>query len=551
MRPSSDAYRATAQTKDRVRNPVPERADVVIVGCGVGGLMAAASLARAGKHVVALDQHYVAGGCGTQFERGRGGERYHFDVGLHYLGDCEPGGMIPAMLDKVGAAVTFEPMDPDGFDTFVFPDFAFRMPVGIDRFRDRLVEHFPGEVKGIDRYCRLLREIDHITGDVEKNRGKVGIRAALKVLTGGRLLARYQNATIGTFLDSCTDNPRLRAVLLGQSGDYGLPPSEVSAMLHCGLSLHYLKGAWYPHGGGQVIADRLAEVVESNGGSIHLRRAVERILVEGGRTTGVQLQGKRGEPGAIIRAPIVVSNADYKRTMLELLDSDVVPEAQRSWARDAQMGGALFMTCLGVRGDMRDRGMRKSNYWCFDSYDMEALYARARRGDYGDHEVAYITSASLKDPTNPLHHAPEGIQNVEVLTMVSGDPAHWGTTEEEIRSGRYRRSDAYNAKKAEVEERMLNLLEKHFPGTRDEIVFCESTTPPTQSRFTWSSEGSGYGLACTPEQFLNNRPGYRGPVPGLYLCGHSTRAGHGIVGAMRSGDHAAGCVLRDAARAAA
>ena len=72
----------------------------------------------------------------------------------------------------------------------------------------------------------------------------------------------------------------------------------------------------------------------------------------------------------------------------------------------------------------------------------------------------------------------------------------------------------------------------------------ESATPVTHARFTRASGGTGYGIAATPAQFLRNRPGYRGPLPGLYLCGASTRSGHGIVGAMMSGQASARAVTR-------
>jgi phytoene dehydrogenase-like protein len=87
-----------------------------------------------------------------------------------------------------------------------------------------------------------------------------------------------------------------------------------------------------------------------------------------------------------------------------------------------------------------------------------------------------------------------------------------------------------------------------FPGTAERIVFRESATPVSHLRYTGASEGCGYGLAATPEQFFERRPGYRTPVAGLYLCGASTRSGHGIVGAMSSGRNVANCVLRDRAR---
>ena len=77
-------------------------------------------------------------------------------------------------------------------------------------------------------------------------------------------------------------------------------------------------------------------------------------------------------------------------------------------------------------------------------------------------------------------------------------------------------------------------MEAMFPGTRERIVFRESATPVTHTRYTRASAGSGYGLACTPAQFMKGRPGYRGPLTGLYFAGANTRAGHGIVGAMLS-----------------
>ncbi|MBI2389590.1 MAG: hypothetical protein HYV09_08340 [Deltaproteobacteria bacterium] len=69
-------------------------------------------------------------------------------------------------------------------------------------------------------------------------------------------------------------------------------------------------------------------------------------------------------------------------------------------------------------------------------------------------------------------------------------------------------------------------------------------------RYTQATDGTGYGLAATPEQFFDGRPGYRGPLGALYFCGASTRAGHGIVGAMASGKAGAGKILKDRARAA-
>jgi phytoene dehydrogenase-like protein len=363
----------------------------------------------------------------------------------------------------------------------------------------------------------------------------------------GLRVARIQGRTIGEVLDSCgARDPALRAVLLGQSGDYGLPPSQVSAVLHLGLAGHYFRGAYYPRGGGQLIADRLAEVIEQNGGSVHLRRGVERILVgPGGAATGVRLEARAGEPAREVRAKAVLSNADLKMTLERLVGAEHLPASWVARARDFKMGGAIFLTFLGLKTDMRALGMRGVNYWQFDDFDVEGHYRDAASTSAVRARAAYITSSSLKDPTNAAHHAPPGVTNVEVMTLVPGSTSLWGVEPSDAEAWRYRETQVYRERKAELESQMVARLDALFPGAAPAVVFRESATPVTHVRFTRATGGTGYGLAATPDQFLRGRPGYRGPLPGLYLCGASTRAGHGVVGAMSSGRQAAARIAAD------
>lgn len=527
----------------RARAPLPDSVDVAIVGAGPGGLTAAGYLTQLGLRTAVFDSHYVAGGCATQFSRGPKNQRYHFDIGLHYVGDCTPDGLIPKMLADIGVHVDFLEMDPDGFDTFVFPDFRFRVPANLDLYRQRLVDLFPSERRGIDRYVKLVQQVDRIGRTMANRGGKLSAVVALEVLLFGRLLARYQNATLGAFLDTVTQNPHLRAVIAGQNGDYGLPPSRVSVALHAGLAAHYFRGAYYPRGGGQVLADNIAAAVESRGGTIHLRRGISQILVENGRAVGVRTEPRDGEI-AEVRAKVVISNADLKRTMLELVPPAVLPTPALEKAKQYEMAAAIFLTCLGIKADLRALGMQVTNYWQFDTYDMESLYRDANQKTTPEVGACYITSATMKDPVNP-HHAPEGIYNVEVMTLVPGNPRLWGVEPGLADNWGYKRNDVYLRRKEDVENQMIERLNNLFPGSKDHIVFRESATPVTHSRFTRATDGTGYGLAAIPSQCMKNRPSYRSPIPGLYFCGASTRAGHGIVGAMMSGKHAAAKVAAD------
>lgn len=535
----------TARTKDRVKAPVPQRTDVAIIGAGLGGLMAGARLAQQGMKVTVFDGHYVAGGCATMFRRSTRDGDYQFDVGLHYIGDCGPDGAIPRLLGDVGVELEYIAMDPDGFDTIIVPGVEFPMPADRDRYRDRLVEFFPGEQKGIDRYVQVLAEVDHMAQWMEKQRkGRVQATASLvwNVATRARHMPRYQNATIAQVLDDCTQDPTLRAVLLGQSGDYGVAPSRASALLHMGLQNHYFKGAWYPKGGGQVIADRLCEVIEAAGGRVLLRKPIDRILVEGGRAVGVRVAPQRQDP-VEVRADVVISNADLKHTLKDLVPQGELPPEWGHRRDTLQMGGAIFITTLGIRGDLRDLGLRARNYWRFDDTDIEGYYQDVARGSL-DPRCVYITSASLKDP-DTHGHTPPGVMGLELMTLVPGRAEAWGVDPADIEQRRYGKNPEYLAHKHRVEEALIDRLELQFPGARQRIVFRESATPVTHTRYTRATDGTGYGLAATPEQMMKNRPGWRGPVPGLYLAGASTRSGHGIVGALNSGKRAAQKVLKD------
>lgn len=537
------------KTRARQRNPLPDEVDVVVIGCGLGGLSTAAYLAKAGLKVAALDAHYVAGGCGTVFSRGPSEARYHFDVGLHYVGDCGPEGGIPTVLREVGAdPVEFLPMDPDGFDTIILPGgFEFPIPVGLDRYRQRLHERFPAERRGIDRYVGLLEGVRDLGGRLDRNDGKMTAGIALRALTKHFGLVRFQNATMSAVLDHVTTDPRLRAVILGQNGDYGLPPSKVSAMLHLGLADHYFKGAFYPKGGGQVLADRLAAAVEKHGGSIHLRRPVGKVLVENGRAVGIETAPRKNHPTERVRAKAVVSNADLIKTLRDLVPAEHLPATWRErLTRGFELPAALFLTCLGVRGDLRELGFKNSNYWIFDDLDIDRLYRSGNIDPEPTARAAYITSATMKDPTSP-HHAPAGISTLEVMTLVPGSPHHWGVPDHEVDGWGYKRNEDYRRRKQQVEDRLVAMAERRFPGLTERIVIKESATPITHTRYTGATDGVSYGIALTPAQFGKGRPGFGPVLPGLFLCGASTRANHGIVGAMSSGRGASRAVLRSLA----
>ena len=512
-----------------------EQWDVIVVGSGLGGLACAAYLCAAGKRTLVLEGHYVAGGNSQVFRRRRQGRAYEFDVGLHYIGECGPEGTITRILRGVGLAerVAFRPLDPDGFSTLVFPDLTFRVPAGWDHYRARLLGTFPDEAGALGRVVDTMRDVaadGHLLGREGGQTAELLAKAPRFVEWGLR--------PITELFDAHGLSTRARAVLLGEQGDYAVPPSRTSVALHAGLTDHYMRGAFYPEGGGQTIAARLVEAIRSYGGEVRTHEPVARVRVEHGRVAGVML----GRTPTAIDAPTVVSNADLKRTVRELVgESHFAPETVER-VRAYRMSLPLFVVYLGVELDLVARRMPNTNYFLWGSYDIEAIYRALEEGRIPDEDFVYVTIASLKDPANP-RLAPPGHANLQLMTLVPREYALWHVAPEEVADGSYHRDPDYRGRKSALAERLIGVAERVLPGLAGRIDWRETSTPVTQERFTHATGGTSYGIEFACDQMGPLRIGPRTEIPGLYLCGASTPWGHGIGSVLRGGVAAAGAVL--------
>ncbi|MFC1434235.1 phytoene desaturase family protein [Streptacidiphilus sp. N1-3] len=511
-------------------SPSESRYDAVVVGGGMGGLVCAAYLAVAGRRVLLAEQHDVVGGNSQVFRRRR---RYEFDVGVHYLGDCGPDGIIPAILSGLGAAgrIGFRPMDQDGFDRLLLPGLSVDVPADWDRYTRRLSAALPAEAAGIARCAAVLRAAAE---DLRSRlTGRRGPGPGPGVGGPDLELLRQGSGTLGQLFARCGLSPRAATLLAAQSGNYGGPPSSTPVSVHAAMLDHYLRGAYYPVGGGQVLPATLVEVIEAHGGTVRTRCPVRRIAVgDDHRVRGVLLAD-----GESVRAPVVVSNADYRDTVLTLCQPGVFPASVA--ARTAAAGSRAAVAAVYLALD-RPLDLPNANLWCWNGDDIERSYARAlapglprqRMAETDRVPFAFLSFASLKDPGSRTV-CPPGHSNFQVMTLVPPDAG-------QALAG-YRRGAEYLAGKARLTEALLDTAERAIGPFRDRITHQESATALTNRRYIGGRSGSPYGFAHWGG--TGRRPDVRTSVEGLYVTGANTRHQAGIAGTAVSGITAAGHIL--------
>ena len=136
--------------------PGPGGWHTIVIGSGMGGMTAAAMLAKLGHRVLVLEQHYVAGGFTHEFKR----PGYRWDVGVHAVGEVTEHSMPGRLLSRLtDARLTWASLGPV-YDAFEFPDgISIDFPDDRQVFRENLITAFPAEVDGIDRYLARVREV--------------------------------------------------------------------------------------------------------------------------------------------------------------------------------------------------------------------------------------------------------------------------------------------------------------------------------------------------------------------------------------------------------
>jgi phytoene dehydrogenase-like protein len=515
--------------------------DVLIIGGGHNGLVAAFYLAKAGIDTLVLERRESLGGGALTAE-------------LH------PGFRVPALTHSTGLLwneIAAE-MDlrtrgveflPSGVQVFA-PDGNGRAIVLHSDMRhtvDALRAHSPKDADAYPAYREAMTRIssvvaslftttppsiDRPTAGDAWNLLRTGRKfRALGKKDGYRLL-RWAPMPVADLMHEWFETDLLGAAIAGAgvSGTMLGPWSAGSALVLLLREAHrrFAVGA-QARGGPGAIVTAMAEAAREAGAKIRTGAAVERILVRDERVTGVVLSN-----GEEIKARVVVSAADPKTTFLRLGDPvDLAPDFitkvrnYRSHGTIAKVNLALSMlpAFSGATPDVLSGRIHIGP----DVDYLERAFDHAKYGEFSSEPWLDISIPSILDP----QLAPSGAHVMSMYVHVAPHTL---------------RGMSWEAAREPLQKAIMRTLDRFAPGIERLIIAGDLITPEQLEREYGFAGGHVFHGELALDQLLTMRPilgyaQYRGPIAGLYLCSGGTHPGGFFTGA--SGRNAAREIVRD------
>lgn len=480
----------------------------VVIGSGIGGTAAALLLAHAGVRVTLVEKNRRIGGSCSGYDK----QGFHVDIGTHMFcrGSKGPLGDVLRHVGEEGAIrfvrtrdiAELRFLDPDD------PERVRRVPV-------------PAELRRMPRFALEIARALRLSPADALRAGR--LFAHILAMSDEEVEA-WDDRTVEDFLAPFTDHAPTIGVFGFLLGLYFiLPYWEVSAgeALYCFRKMARDNALSYPRGGAIAIPETYVRLAEARGAEVRTGVGVRRVLVEEGRTTGVELAD-----GTVLPASIVVSTSSLRTTVTRLVGEHHFPEAYADRARRVRGSFIAVQAKIGLRRRLVEAGCIVGGVGdgidlsSVGTHDMKQMFEHVARG-----EVPPIVPFYCPVPTNfDPDLAPPGHQ---LLTVCAVAP----TTDVPLASP-----------PAAWEEAMLRTIRRVVPGLDQHALFVDTFDVGFIESWIGKEFGPAVSTGQTPDQVGRNRPPVSTPVRGLYLAG--CNAGARGVGTELAAASAIECVDR-------
>ncbi|MBI4468547.1 MAG: NAD(P)/FAD-dependent oxidoreductase [Acidobacteria bacterium] len=522
--------------------------DVIIIGGGHNGLVAAAYLSRGGLRVLVLERRPLLGGACVTEEVFPG---FRVSSASYLCSLMQPRIIRELELSRFGYQVF--PKDPAFFTPF--PDgrhFTMwqdqrRTCEEIAKFSARDAARYPEYEAYVERLARfaesmLLRMPPNITrispADL-RDYARLGwdlTRMSEEERIGH---IRIFTQSVADFLEPWFESEQLKVTLAtdGVIGTNGGPRSPGTAY----ILLHHMmgvveghRGLWgFVRGGMGALSEAIAGASRAAGATIRTDSEVARIMVRDGRAVGVALRD-----GSEFRSSIVVSNADPKRTFLGMVGERLLDPGFARQVTGFQMKGCSMKINLALDGLPDFKALpgatlmphHKTTMHICPSIDyVERAWDECKYGQPSSRPMLEMTIPTVYDDSL----APPGKHIMGIFLQYTP----------------YRLTDGeWSSLKESYADRVMDLIEDYAPGFKHRVLARQVLTPVDLEEIYGLTGGNIFHGEMSLDQlyFMRPAPGwarYRTPIERLYLCGSGTHPGGGVMGAP--GYNAARQVLRD------
>ena len=469
---------------------------IIIIGGGIGGLFCGAILSKEGYNVKVFEQHYRVGGGLHQFKR----EGVEFETGMHIIGTFQSGGLLNKICSYLGIMdkLSILPSNDDCFEFFQIgsDQKTYRYAKGAERFIETLALEFPEERENIRRYVDAMY-------DIVKESKMFNLEISDYT---AQYLPKFM-MSVGDFINSFTENEKLRAVLALSNPLYSGDQFKTPAYVHVIINTLFIEGASRFVGGSQQLADVLCSLIQQSGGDVFVKKGVKHIEIKDKEIDYiVTSDGEKHQADWYI-------SAIHPSSMFELMDTSKIQRSYWQRINSIPNSYSAFILFIVFKPD-------SFPYMNYTGYYIDDYSQVWKHGEYIPEEfpngMMYITP-------------PETMSDKYAKKMIINCIMNFDAVKEWENTTVGKRGEEYIMFKKRCEKQILDKMEKIFPDIRSSIKSVYSASPLTIRDFYNQKEGSLYGVKKDCNNIALSQIPVRTKLKNLLLTGQNVNL-HGIVG---------------------